>query len=300
MSFSPDFFLAALAVLGTFAKSATAQYSNASAYENCSVAIRDIVNQRDVFGDFNSSGTTASTMGHSADDWYVSVGISDSRHGLVTYDGYPTGQQVNVFLSVPESLIGSQRGNDTLYCPYRFQSQNVSSSAGSGEETCSGVLSDRCLEALRSAAGPREDGCPRIDVADDRDGMSTEQWTLAPRNFSDGTCALGVLPRVSLPDGYQSYSADVGRLLFPADRNLTEFDAYDLRVRQAVPILITSRMVGSEETHVAMTCTSPDEVSSGSREPDADFPPSASSTLRSGKVALWAFLTAFTLAMLLA
>ncbi|KAF6813772.1 hypothetical protein CMUS01_12765 [Colletotrichum musicola] len=197
---------------------------------------------------------------------YLSYLLEDARPGFVQYDDWATAQLLQSFISVPESFIGSARGNETDACLYIMRGLNKTSKAEPGDdasESCKGVLSDECIERLQKAEGPTDGDCPNMTDIEEECGIVYDSRAM---NFSDASCTMDELPHINLPEGYRSYATEFSRLLLPADTDLESFEMYDLRVRQSIPFLITTR--DSKGTHAEVLCIAPNNVTDGSREPE--------------------------------
>lgn len=72
---------------------------------------------------------------------------------------------------------------------------------------------------------------------------------------------------VGLPDG---------------DSSRDSFEVYDLRVQQPIPLLISARDRESGSWATEVICLAPSNVTEGSREPEAEFPPSAATMQHAG------------------
>lgn len=77
-----------------------------------------------------------------------------------------------------------------------------------------------------------------------------------------------------------------GLLISPEEE--TFYEAYDLLVRQSLPVLLTARIPGvSSNTTTALACLSADEIVDGSREPEGEFPPSSAVTLGTSRAMVY-------------
>jgi hypothetical protein len=155
--------LAAAALFSSLPTPASAQNPSNSSLEGCPPQVQQVAN-----GELpvNSTGSTAFSLG-ALDPWHLSLILSDHRAENAKYGRWETLQELAVYLSVPESIVGTDEGNNTRFCAYVASGLNEASDAEPGEDgsqSCNGVLSDECLRALRSARGPEEDGCPLLNV----------------------------------------------------------------------------------------------------------------------------------------
>jgi hypothetical protein len=162
--------LAIMATTGALSP-AMAQGTNSSMEQSCGSHFRGINNGSITF---NSTGSTPFGLG-GLDVWHLSYGLIDRRREDLVSGARATTQTLATFLSVPETFVGSKRGNGTNYCVYLFRGQNETSNAepGDGNSSCNGVLDSRCLSYLSQAPGPSEDTCPDILVPDECD---TDIW----------------------------------------------------------------------------------------------------------------------------
>ena len=105
-------------------------------------------------------------------------------------------------------------------------------------------------------------------------------FLVTPLNLSNSSCTLSDLPEMDLPSDYRTYGSLPGGSFPPADNELETFDAYDLKVRQPIPILfsVQSGDVGDAK----MVCIAPNNVLDGSRIPESEFPPSGAVSLQTG------------------
>lgn len=126
-----------------FSTSAHAQVFNDSSVQNCSGPIQVIA--RDDFP-INSTGTARLAQGSAREPWYVSLTITDRREPGIVYGDSITWQQLEGFLSVPSSLVGSQQNNQTEYCMFMLPPRDSSSQEEAGD--CISVLSDECMRSL--------------------------------------------------------------------------------------------------------------------------------------------------------
>ena len=164
-----NFVLLAASLLLT---SCSAQESNDTFMARCQGPIDSIANGSQYF---NSTGTARlpSNPIHD-DDWYVSVTITDRRDPNHIYGTEMPWQEREAFISVPDSLVRSQDGNQTEYCVYELPGQDASSQQEAGD--CSGVLSDDCIDALMQNTPVMSDGqCHKPENVEDACGMVASQ-----------------------------------------------------------------------------------------------------------------------------
>ena len=96
-----------------------------------------------------------------------------------------------------------------------------------------------------------------------------------------------------MPEGYKTFTfLGVGG----GDADMDFYESYDLAVRQSSPVLLNIKTGNEDEYRRIIGCVAPDDVTDGSREPEADFPPSAA-----GRVGSWAsFMSAMAVPLLVA
>ncbi|UPL02995.1 hypothetical protein LCI18_013929 [Fusarium solani-melongenae] len=256
-------------------------------YDECREIIRHVA-EDDIY--FNSTGSTSFNFPGQKDLWHLSMAtfFHLARNTSQVRDVSSTGDRV-VFLSVPQSLIGSVRGNNTEVCYYQMDPVNATSNADD-DESCNGILSEKCQEALLSAGGPANGLCPRLNIDDDC-GKAMRLWTTKPLNFSSSECSVDKLPGVRLPMGYRTFSImSAGYDLPPEEDGF--LDAYDLMVRQPLPIVLAARVPGQNKMAVEIACVAPDNITADSRVPDSEFPPSGAGDLNVRATATFAMAVA--------
>ncbi|KAL0934773.1 uncharacterized protein CTRU02_209364 [Colletotrichum truncatum] len=154
--------LLALAYIGS---QSLGQSTNTTSLENCPSAIQNIGGGRT---QFNSTGTRPfKLIPNQEDDWYLSYTLTDLRGENMKFGPWVTMQDLSVYLSVPQSFIGTQQGNNTDFCMYLMPGRNdtLTYSGDDASRSCEGVLSDNCIRALRSTPPPAEGDCPRADIS---------------------------------------------------------------------------------------------------------------------------------------
>ncbi|RSL69562.1 hypothetical protein CEP53_002190 [Fusarium sp. AF-6] len=231
---------------------------------------------------FNATGDTSVTF-FDKDPWHISLTIEDSRREKTRYGSkWNTLQDLGVFLSVPESFIGTRDGNRTQVCTYRMEGQNATSDAenSSARLSCNGILSEDCQKALRSVSAPKDGECPSApsNVAE-ACGELINIWTSVSLNFSTSNCSVDELPGVNLPNDYETFQLSGGGLV-PPDAEKDSFEVYDLRVQQPIPILLSVRLPDGKSA-AEIICLAPSNITQSSRKPEAEFPPNAAGSLDS-------------------
>lgn len=56
-------------------------------------------------------------------------------------------------------------------------------------------------------------------------------------------------------------------------------EAYDLMVRQPLPMVLAAKIPGQNKIVVEIACMAPDNITANSRVPDSEFPPSGAADL---------------------
>jgi hypothetical protein len=181
--------------IALFLSSCYAQGLNDTSMEDCRPPITSIASGSQFF---NSTGTAllASNILHD-DDWYVSVTITDRRDPRHIYGTDMPWQEREAFISVPDSLVGSQEGNETEFCVYELSSRDASSQQEAGD--CGGVLSDECIDALLKNSPIMSEGqCHKRDNVKEACGIVASQpvGQLARSLFYSS--GWGVIPCLSI------------------------------------------------------------------------------------------------------
>ena len=131
---------------------ALAQDSNNGSTQECS--------GRQGFGAWNAPyNATASTSFQlpNQDPWNFTLGFIDIRDNETMKRVVQT---LSVFLSVPHTLV---ERNNTKLCVYRMNGQNHTSDP-QDNQSCAGILSEKCQKALMSIPNPTSEGCVDADV----------------------------------------------------------------------------------------------------------------------------------------
>ena len=161
--------------LGQLAFLANAQNDTS---RQCSTTLEDI---NDGTMPVNASRTTYLDVGGD-DPWYLSVVLR------APYTNDKRDLQSDFLISVPEDLIGTKEGNDTRICMHITSGQNKISDADDDAEmndTCDGVLSDKCQDALRKVAtAPSDDECPDMFSSSLKDACGDARPSFQTSAFS--------------------------------------------------------------------------------------------------------------------
>ncbi|KAM0261549.1 hypothetical protein ACHAPA_009719 [Fusarium lateritium] len=221
---------------------------NNSSYRDCPVTIRNIATENWLY---NSTGTLPIEFEGQDDSWQISVTVTDRRAPNLWFGDRKSDQETNTYLSVPESLIGSEKGNETFICLYMMPGFNqTATNATEADDSCEGILGDECVEKFEKT--PTADGqkCPTVSASEKCGRFVASQLT--PLNFSSSRCTLDELPSIDLPENYKTFGGLPGSALLAGDRELDEYDAYDLRVRQPIPLLLTAQSGDSRQSKMAL------------------------------------------------
>ncbi|KAF5847957.1 hypothetical protein GGP41_009177 [Bipolaris sorokiniana] len=246
-----------------FSTSAYAQIFNDSSVQSCSGPIQAIA--RDDFP-INSTGTARLAHGPAREPWYVSLTITDRRKPGVIYGDSITWQQLEGFLSVPNSLTGSRKDNQTEYCMFMLPPRGPSSQEEAGD--CTAVLSDECMRSLIHNTPSMWDGrCHKPSDVEEACGTYVPLVSGSPSNFSSTDCTLTGLPHIDLPEDYRTYG-DLPVTVYGGGNDRENFDWYDKNVRQVVPMLFTIKSSDGTVENKAV-CLAPDNVLEGSRIPES-------------------------------
>ncbi|KAH8176583.1 hypothetical protein LIA77_05001 [Sarocladium implicatum] len=252
--------------LGLLATSVPILAQNSSSFAGCPAGTEELADGQLAF---NATKSASFELHTTLGEWYLSLGLRDTRAANLGFGDYESGQWLEFMLSVPESLIGSQQGNNTEYCVYRFPARNETADDDEEPGSCKGVLSDDCVEAMENSQMSGDEGCPSIDVSEEC-GFNWELSTSTRSNFTNGTCALDSVPNIDLPGDYRTYTSQTSSGP-QGDREIVNFDTYDLRTRQQFPVLIMGSWSNANRGQKAskVLCLAPDDIVEGSREPES-------------------------------
>lgn len=131
----------------------------------CPPRIQEIANGR---ARFNATGT-ADVKFPNQEDWYLSLTFRDFRGGEMI----GTSQYLSILLGVPKSLVGTDEGNSTRICVYRMDGQNGKPDIDGGDanSTCTGIIGDKCQEALHGISSPGNTECAPVEDVSDACGL---------------------------------------------------------------------------------------------------------------------------------
>ncbi|KAF5576144.1 hypothetical protein FPCIR_12773 [Fusarium pseudocircinatum] len=217
---------------------------------------------------FNASGTMPIEFKGSKDPFYISTAVTDERDQNRTFDGAHSRQWIKGFISVPRYLVAEK---SVGICSYMFQGLNSSSeNPDDAAESCKGVISDACIEEFENSTLPirTSGGCPSsaaFILSDECKKHLTLYQTVQPRNISTDNCTLGNIPNLDVPVDYWTYGGSISSGETGSDE-YDDFDSYDMRVQQTVPIFTV--VSGGGISDRKLVCITPDTVVSGSRKPE--------------------------------
>lgn len=110
---------------------------------------------------FDAVNTSGVVQFHPGDDlpapWYMTMAMGDSLDKRLS----PlTQHDLASFLSVPEELALSGKGNMTNVCFYQARAVNKTMN---DDGSCDGILSDKCIRALKTIPPPSMgEDCPEV------------------------------------------------------------------------------------------------------------------------------------------
>lgn len=140
-----------------------ADAQNTTLPEHCDGTIKQVADG----GVFNSTGTGKIEFALQDDQnplepWYMTQALRDVP---LNERGTRGTQAQTIFISVPESFVGSEQANRTQVCAYRMVGLNATAS---DDGSCKEMLSDECLEAIDAAPAmlADKDDCPSLEVRD--------------------------------------------------------------------------------------------------------------------------------------
>ncbi|KAF5001082.1 hypothetical protein FGRMN_1276 [Fusarium graminum] len=260
-----------------FAGHGLAQNNDSSSYDDCPESIQNIGKDNWLY---NSTGTIPIELTGQDDPWQITATIKDVRDPVLWYGDRRSSQELSIYLSVLESLVGSSKGNETFVCAYVMRGLNeTATNSTNADDSCSGILSNECIEEFKDA--PVSDGgkCPEVSVSEEC-GQRLILKQRNPLNFSSIRCTLDELPGVDLPENYKTFGGLPGGVPLPGDRELDNFNSYDLIVRQPIPMLFTVQSGDTRQSKIV--CIAPNNVLEDSRIPESEFPSSGAVSVHGG------------------
>jgi hypothetical protein len=80
-------------------------------------------------------------------------------------------QWISLWLSVPESLVGTKKGNETNVCAYMMRGKNATATnATESRDSCEGIISDECFDEYEAFDRPMNEvqggRCPQFRSGD--------------------------------------------------------------------------------------------------------------------------------------
>ncbi|KAF5661464.1 lipase esterase [Fusarium circinatum] len=228
---------------------------------------------------FNASGTLPLKLKGQKDPFYISAVITDKRD-----ENRGSEQWLNGFISVPRPLAGSIDNGTIGVCSFMFQGLNGSSeNPDDADQSCKGVMSDACIEELENSTLPIDTtgNCRRFEafnLSDECKEHLTNWGLVEPRNISEGNCTIDKIPSLDVPDGYRMYGGSLSS--GEAGGEYDEFDSYDIRVQQTIPIFTVVSGGGINDRKVM--CVAPNKIVPGSRKPELKLEDEANTAARVG------------------
>ncbi|KAF4945319.1 hypothetical protein FGADI_12059 [Fusarium gaditjirri] len=224
---------------------------------------------------FNASGTLPVKFKGQIYTWYISTAVTDERDQNHTFNNGHSLQWLQAFISVPRQFVGSRDGKNSQVCPYMFKGLNkTSESPDDADESCKGVMSDECIDEFENLTLPLGTGknCPSyqdFDLSQEcmkhlDSAMLFYFHSVPPRNFSTARCSLDKMPYLDIPDNHKTYGTYISPGL-EGDIDYDDFDMYDLRVQQTIPMFMMVLSSGVKDSK--MVCIAPNKVVQGSRKP---------------------------------
>ncbi|KAF5618645.1 hypothetical protein F52700_12165 [Fusarium sp. NRRL 52700] len=240
---------------------------NSSLPEDCSPSeFTDDGDRRILF--FNASGTLPFKLQGQEDPFYISAVITDERD-----QNRGSEQWLNGFISVPRPLAGSIDNQTVGVCSYMFQGLNSSSeNPDDADGSCEGVVSDECVEELENSILPISTGgnckvSTPLNLSDECKKHLTLYQLVQPRNITEGNCTIDKMPHLQVPDSYRVYGGSLSQ--GEAGGEYDEFDSYDMRVQQTIPIFTV--VSGGGISDRKMVCVAPNKIVPGSRKPKLEL-----------------------------
>lgn len=130
---------------------------------NCSTQYLNSTSYEDDLTHINATGTTSFTLQQLTGNdqpWYYYVTLTEGGR-----QGNSSDVLIHPWLGVPESFLNTAQANETRVCMYTMAAQDKGLTNKDGNQTCAGILSDKCVKSVVSSANAlsRSGGCPGID-----------------------------------------------------------------------------------------------------------------------------------------
>ncbi|KAF5617580.1 uncharacterized protein FTJAE_12598 [Fusarium tjaetaba] len=248
---------------------------NSSLPKDCTTEIRRI---DEGYLIYNSTRTARTSFAGQNRPWYITLAVTDRRGPGIVFGGVDTSQELSTFISVHKTLA-DRKNSDIRVCPSMLEASNrtsenppdmdASENTSYENHSCKGVVSEKCIgEFENSTHGIPADAtkCPSLyslDLSDECRALLSISQTI-PRNFSSARCSLDKMPYLDLPEDYLTFGSGLWTGLI-GDEDRKDFDKYDLRVQQTIPLLISA--AGTNR----LICIAPDKVVPGSRKPQLEL-----------------------------
>ncbi|KAF5709468.1 hypothetical protein FMUND_10078 [Fusarium mundagurra] len=229
---------------------------------------------------YNSTRTARTTFAGQNWPWYITAAVTDRRAPDLEFGGVDTSQELSIFISVHKTLANPRysAGRDTRVCSSLLKAVNRTSenppdmnapeNTPYANHSCKGVISEKCIgefENSTHAVPGRATRCPSLHSL----GLSDECreylyiGQTIPRNFSSARCSVDKMPYIDLPKDYITFGTGLWTGLI-GDEDRKNFDMYDLRVQQTIPLLFSASLGPGMNR---LICIAPDQVVPGSRKP---------------------------------
>ncbi|CCT65337.1 uncharacterized protein FFUJ_02272 [Fusarium fujikuroi IMI 58289] len=254
---------------------------NSSLPKDCPIDIRRI---DEGYLIYNSTRTARARFARQNRPWYITASVTDRRGPNIVFGDVDTLQEVGVFISVHKTLADPRypAGRDIRLCSSMLKASNRTSenppdidapeNITYAKHSCKGVISEKCIREFENAtytATGRPRKCPglqSLDFSDECKEYIGHSQTI-PRNFSSARCSVDKMPYVDLPEDYITFDIGLGVGIF-GDEDRKDFDTYDLRVQQTIPLLFSASPGAGKNT---LICIAPDQVIPGSRKPQLEL-----------------------------
>ena len=134
---------------------------------------------------FNSTGTIPVQFNNQDDSWRISLSLTDMRAERLWFGPYSSMQQLSLWVSVPESLVGTEKGNRTNICAYTISGKNATATNSTKpKDSCKAIISNKCFKEYSHVNSPLQAGrYPRIKSSNNCDSF-TAWLSKSPTSFA--------------------------------------------------------------------------------------------------------------------
>ncbi|CVL06188.1 uncharacterized protein FMAN_03834 [Fusarium mangiferae] len=252
---------------------------NSSLPKDCPTEIRDL---DEGYLIYNSTRTARTRFPGQNWPWYITAAITDRRGPDLVFGDVDTSQELSVFISVHKTITSSRYSagrTDTRVCSSMLKAVNRTSENPPdvdapedityAEHSCKGVISEKCIREFENATYNvtwLSRKCPGLHSLDFSDECREYLWfsQSTPRHFDPPHCSIDKMPYLDLPKDYMTFGSGLWAGLI-GDEDRKDFDMYDLRVQQTIPLLFSS--AGTNR----LICIAPDQAVPGSRKPQLEL-----------------------------